>query len=394
MRPSLRQRLADAAEQRRGRRLERARHPGQAHPDHRLRRDRRELVNFCANDYLGLAHHPEVAGALAAAARTHGAGSGASPLVTGHHAPHAELEAALADFLGREAALVFPSGYQANLAVGQSLLGRGRRILVDRYNHASLNDGARLAGARLQRYDHANADAARDHARGAELLATDGVFSMDGDLAPLADLGRLCDDHDLPLWLDDAHGFGVLGATGRGSLEHLGLSRETADIHVITFGKALGTAGACVLGENALIEHLVNTARPLIYSTAAPPALAAATRRALEVMQAESWRREKLREHVARFRERAREHDLPLADSDTPIQPVLLGDNARTLAASEHLAGHGYAVTAIRPPTVPAGSARLRITLSAGHSPQDIDGLVETLSAWISSSNATVADPA
>lgn len=395
MRPGLSARLATAATRRTDKALVRRRVPAATDAGGRLQRAGVATINFCGNDYLGLTAHADVAGALAGAARRFGSGSGASPLVTGYHPEHRELEAALADFCGREAALLFPSGYQANLAVGQALIVQGRAVVADRLNHASLNDGCRLAGARLRRYSHADAGAARIRlGDGAEWVVTDGVFSMDGGLAPVAELARMCDDTDTPLWLDDAHGFGVLGDTGRGCLEYLNLPASAVDVYVATFGKALGTAGAFVAGDRALIDHLVNTARPLIYSTAAPPAMAAATRAALDIMQAENWRRERVFDNVRRFRTRGAEAGLELTDSFTPIQPVILGDNRTTLAASEYLADRGYAVAAIRPPTVPAGTARLRITLSAAHSPQDINGLVDTLNQWILSSTSTVTDRA
>lgn len=340
-------------------------------------RDGKRLVNFSGNDYLGLAAHPDVAGAMASATGKR-VGAGASALVSGYAPEHRELETALADWLGFEAAIVVGSGYQANLALGQSLLERGDQLLADRLNHASLNDGARLAGARIARYRHADAEAAEQRiGERTRWIASDGVFSMDGDLAPLPALVQLADRHDLGLWLDDAHGIGVLGATGRGILEHFGVDARTIDAFVVTFGKSLGTQGAAILGDAALIEALANRARGIVYSTAMAPPLAAATACALTLLQDESWRRTKLTENIERFRQRA--DSLPMSNSETPIQPVVIGDNARALAVSERLAEHGFLVRAIRPPTVPDGTARLRITLSAAHRPEQVDGLVAAL---------------
>ena len=342
-------------------------------PGLRVRVDGVDGVNFAGNDYLGLAAEAEPARAVTA-------GASASPLITGYHPVHHQLERALADFTGFEAVALFPSGYQANLAVGQALLQRGRGALADRLNHASLNDGLRLAGARIRRFAHADpaAAAARLDDR-IDVIASDGVFSMDGDLAPLAALADLATRHDTPLWLDDAHGFGVLGRDGRGVLEHLAVDVAAIDVFVATFGKALGTAGAFVAGDRALIEHLENVARPLIYSTALSPLLSALTLTHLERLRAESWRRERLSEHIDRFRNACRAGGVALFESPTPIQIVPAGDNQRALAWSRTLAEAGFLVGAIRPPTVPAGSARLRITLSSAHAPQDIDRLAATL---------------
>lgn len=339
------------------------------------------LINFSGNDYLGLAAHPEIAEAMASSARQR-VGSGASALVSGHAPEHRELEQALADWLGFEAAIVVGSGYQANLALGQTVLGRGDHVLADRLNHASLNDGARLAGARIRRYRHADAtDAEEMVGERTRWIASDGVFSMDGDLAPLPELVRLADHHDLGLWLDDAHGIGVLGENGHGTLEHFGVDARRIDAFIVTFGKTLGTQGAAILGDKALIEALTNRARGIIYSTAMAPPLAAATTRALELVQGESWRRERLARNIERFRQRASSLELPATHpgSETPIQPIIIGDNARAVRVSENLAERGFLVRAIRPPTVPEGTARLRITLSAAHQPEHIDQLFEAL---------------
>ena len=341
----------------------------------RVLRNGRSLVNFCANDYLGLASHPELAAAMRDVPAV---GSGASALVSGYSPLHRELERRLADFLGFESAVVVGSGYQANLALGQAMLGRGDAVLADRLNHASLNDGARLAGARMRRYAHADPEAARARVcESTRWIATDGVFSMDGDLAPVPDLVALADRHDLGLWLDDAHGIGVLGAEGRGIIEHLQVFSKEIDAFVATFGKSLGTQGAVIAGERALVEALINRARGVIYSTAPALPLVAATIRALELMQRESWRRARLAEHIARFRDRAA--GLDLSASPSAIQPVVVGDNARACAFSDRLAERGFLVRAIRPPTVPEGTARLRITLSAAHEPEQVDRLVDAL---------------
>ena len=293
------------------------------------------------------------------------------------------LEEELAAFTRRERALLFSTGYMANLAVMTALAGRSERVLLDRLCHASLIDGARLSGATLVRYAHADAlEAARlldaDAAHTA-LLATDGVFSMDGDLAPLPELTRCIRRRDLWLLVDDAHGLGVVGADGGGVLEHFGLGSDAVPILVGTLGKAFGSFGAFVAGSAELIEFLIQKARTYVYTTALPQPVAAATRAALTLVRTESWRRERLRTLVGRFRVAAHALGVPLANSTTPIQPVLLGSAAAALAAQRELASAGYWVVAIRPPSVPAGSARLRVTLSAAHTEAEIDGLAEQL---------------
>ena len=345
--------------------------------------DGRELVDFSSNDYLGLARHPALAAAMAKCAARTGAGSGASHLITGHGAEHDRLEEELAAFTRRERALLFSTGYMANLAVMTALAGRSERVLLDRLCHASLIDGARLSGATLVRYAHADAlEAARlldaDAAHTA-LLATDGVFSMDGDLAPLPELTRCIRRRDLWLLVDDAHGLGVVGADGGGVLEHFGLGSDAVPILVGTLGKAFGSFGAFVAGSAELIEFLIQKARTYVYTTALPQPFAAATSAALALVRTESWRRERLRTLVGRFRVAAHALGVPLANSTTPIQPVLLGSAAAALAAQRELASAGYWVVAIRPPSVPAGSARLRVTLSAAHTEAEIDGLAEQL---------------
>ena len=342
----------------------------------------RALVDFCSNDYLGLARHPAVIAALGPAAAAFGAGSGAAHLVSGHSAPHHALEEELAHFTGRERALLFSTGYMANLGVIGAFAGRGEAVLEDRLNHASLIDGARLAGARLLRYPHADAAAAgrvlaaRDDVA---LLATDGVFSMDGDVAPVPELAALAARARAWLLLDDAHGLGVLGAGGRGTLAQAGLGADAVPLLVGTLGKAFGTFGAFVAGDADTIEFLLQHARTYIYTTALPPAVAAATRVALRLAADEGWRRERLRSLIARFRAAAARAGLRPGASATPIQPLIVGAETEALRLSAALHAAGFWVAAIRPPTVPEGSARLRITLSALHREADVDALVAVL---------------
>ncbi|OAB60639.1 hypothetical protein AY599_09305 [Leptolyngbya valderiana BDU 20041] len=385
MRPGLARRLRAARQQRDDAGLSRAREAVvPIGPGLRVRCGDREMIDFSSNDYLGLGHQPSVVTAPASAS--------ASPLVSGHSGLHAALEEALCEYTGFEACCLFPSGYQANLAVGQALSERGDRALADRLNHASLNDGLRLAGARIQRYRHGDAQAARERwTPDCRLLVTDSVFSMDGDRAPLSELVALADDKDLALWLDDAHGFGVLGASGRGLIEACGLEPADIDVYVATFGKALGASGAFVAGERALIEHLENHARGLIYSTALAPALVEITLKNLRRLQRDPERRARLHANIERFRRHGDQLGLPLADSDTAIQILPLGDNHLALNWSRSLARAGFLVKAIRPPTVPEGSARLRLTLSADHSSQDIDRLCETLALLHRGSQAASA---
>jgi 8-amino-7-oxononanoate synthase len=344
--------------------------------------DGRALVNFCSNDYLGLARHPQLIEALRAAANAFGAGSGAAHLVTGHSIEHQRLEEELAAFTGRERALLFSTGYMANLGVITALAGRGDLVLGDRLNHASLIDAALLSGARHARYAHRDAaDAARrcpERERGL-VIATDGVFSMDGDVAPLAALAQLARAREAWLVVDDAHGLGVCGASGRGVLEEAQLGAQDVPVLVGTLGKAFGSFGAFAAGDREVIEYILQRARSYLFTTALPPAVAAATRAALRLAQQEPWRRERLRALVQRFRSGAQQIGLRLAPSATPIQPLLLGSAAQALAASAALREAGYWVAAIRPPTVAAGSERLRITLSAAHSEAQVDGLLDAL---------------
>jgi 8-amino-7-oxononanoate synthase len=345
----------------------------------------RRLLAFCSNDYLGLAQHPQLIDALKQAADAEGVGSGSAHLICGHRREHAALEEALAEWTGRERALLFSTGYMANLGVMQALLQRGELCVQDKLNHACLLDGAQLAGATLKRYPHADIEAAtrqlRSNDEDSALLATDGVFSMDGDIAPLRELAELCVNEGATFMVDDAHGLGVLGHEGAGSIAEAGLSERDVPILMATLGKAVGCSGAFVAGSAALIDGLTQFARTYIYTTAMPPALAAAARRAVAIAREESWRREKLDGLIQRFRRGAMELGLPLMPSRTAIQPLLLGDSQSALDASRALEAQGLLAIAIRPPSVPQGQARLRITLSAMHEEAHVDRLLQALSS-------------
>jgi 8-amino-7-oxononanoate synthase len=342
-----------------------------------------EYLAFCSNDYLGLADHPAVVEAFVDAARRWGVGSGASHLLSGHTREHHALEEELAEFTARPRALLFSTGYMANLAAVRALAGRGGVVHEDRLNHASLIDAGLASGAQLRRYPHRDAEALRGRLTapraGRALVATDGVFSMDGDVAPLGSLAAACRSHDATLFVDDAHGFGVLGEHGRGSVEFAGLGSDEVPVLMCTLGKAVGTFGAFVAGSTELIETLAQGAREYIYTTALPPPIAAATRASLQVMQEEPWRRAAALAHAARFRAEAAGLGLRLASSVSPIQPVLLGSESAALDASAALRDSGIFVPAIRPPTVPAGTSRLRITFSAAHADADLDRLLASL---------------
>jgi len=346
--------------------------------------DGKPCIAFCSNDYLGLSTHGEVIAAFREAA-LRGVGSGASHLVSGHGLEHEALEAELAEFTGRSRALVFSAGYMANLGIASALIERNDRVFEDRLNHASLLDAGLASGARFSRYPHGDpAGLLRQLARAAAAegnswILTDGVFSMDGDIAPLKDLAAAARDHGAFLIVDDAHGFGVLGPEGRGSVAAASLTGNDVPVLMGTLGKAIGTFGAFVAGSDTLIDALIQRARTYIYTTAMPPAVAAATRVALRVARTEEWRRNRLQQYIRRFRERAAELDLPVLPSDTPIQPVILGSDAAVLEASAILLEQGIFVGAIRPPTVPEGSARLRITFSAAHEEVDVDRLLTAI---------------
>lgn len=335
---------------------------------------------FCSNDYLGLSQNVAVREAFAAAAKQWGVGSGAAHLISGHTAAHAELERAFAEFMGYEAALLFSTGYMANLGAVAAHCGRRDVVLQDRLNHASLLDGAKLSGAELVRYRHGDLAHAKSKLP-AKLIATDGVFSMDGDIAPLAGLAELAKESSATLFVDDAHGFGVMGPGGRGCVAAAGLSSKDVPMQLCTLGKAAGTFGAVLLGSKAAIDMCINRARSYIYTTALPPAIARASRVALTQIKQGDHLRAKLQDNIDYFRRCAAELDLPLMRSNTAIQPILTPGNREVLAASSALLERGFLVTAIRSPTVGKGAERLRITLSADHEKIDIERLLEALSS-------------
>ncbi len=345
--------------------------------------DGHRYLSFCSNDYLGLANNPEVIRALQQGADQYGVGSGAAHLVTGHSKVHHELENELAEFVQRPRALLFSTGYMANLGVAGALIGHGSHLYEDRLNHASLVDAGRLCDGKMIRYRHADVGDLEqrlgEHGDNDCFIASDGVFSMDGDLAPVADLAKLAKLSHASLWIDDAHGLGVLGANGRGTLEVAGLGVDEVPIFMGTLGKALGTFGAFVAGSEDLIETLIQESRTYIYTTAIPAPVAAATRTSLRLAKKESWRRDHLRELIRYFREGASQLGLPVMDSVTPIQPIVVGDSKQCVSVSEALRSKGILITAIRPPTVPKDTARLRVTLSANHSTDHVDRLLECL---------------
>jgi 8-amino-7-oxononanoate synthase len=351
----------------------------------RLQVDAREMLAFCSNDYLGLAQHPDLIDSARAAAARWGVGATASPQICGHSLAHEQLETELAAFVGHERALYFYAGFPANVGIVPALVGRGDAVFSDALNHACLIDGARLSRAAIEVYPHNDVDAlgrllAASGAR-RKLIATDAVFSMDGDLAPLREMLTLAQRYDALLLIDDAHGFGVLGDGGRGSAAHLGLHGPRL-LYMATLGKAAGVAGAFVAGDSALVEWILQRARSYTFATAAPPLIAETLRTSLRVIDAEGWRREHLRALTRRLREGAAAALPPswhLAESETPIQPIVIGDNALTLDAMASLWREGLWVPAIRPPTVPDGSARLRVTLSAAHSLNDVERLLDAL---------------
>ncbi len=348
-----------------------------------LQVDGKSLVNFCSNDYLGLAGHPDIAAALKAGVDQYGTGSGASHLISGHSTAHQHLEEQLAAFTGRPRALLFSTGYMANLGVINALVNRHDLVLEDQLNHASLLDGGHLSRADYKRYKHNNMQQLdyllEQSTASRKLIVTDGVFSMDGDLAPLPEMSAVAAQHSGWLMVDDAHGVGVLGATGAGIVEQQGLTVEQVPILMGTLGKSFGTFGAFVAGSEALIETLIQFARTYIYTTALPPAIAAASSASLQLVRREHWRREHLQQLIQRFRDGAQQLGLQLMDSQTPIQPLLINNDQLVMEVNQQLRSRGFMVGAIRPPTVPAGSGRLRITLSASHSNQQIDQLLDAL---------------
>jgi len=344
--------------------------------------DGQRLLSFCSNDYLGLANHPAIAQAMKEGIDQYGVGSGSSHLVSGHHREHELLEQELAAFTGREAALVFSSGYMANVGVMSALMSRRDTIVQDRLNHASLIDGALLSQAKMLRFRHNDMAHLRRQlglAMGKKLVVSDGVFSMDGDCAPLLDVSRLCAEHAAWLLVDDAHGIGVLGPHGSGLVNAVGLTSADVPLLVGTLGKAFGTSGAFVAGDKTTIDYLLQTARPYIYTTATPPALAAATRMALTLVHGADAERAHLQTLIGHLRQGVRHLGYQLMPSATAIQPILVGANEAALQLSAQLRARGLLVTAIRPPTVPVNTARLRVTLSASHSLAQVDQLLNAL---------------
>jgi 8-amino-7-oxononanoate synthase len=378
--------LADELKQREAEGLLRRRRTLESPQGAQVRVDGEDVLSFCSNDYLGLAQHPALIQAACEGAQRLGVGAGASHLVTGHSAAHHELERKLAEFTGLPAALLFSTGYMANIGVITALLGRSDALFADRLNHASLNDAGLLSRARMQRYPHGDLAALERQLAGSDarrkLVVSDAVFSMDGDIAPVPELLALCEKHDAWLLLDDAHGFGVLGKTGRGILAHfpsLLTPHSSRIIYMATLGKAAGVFGAFVAGAPELIGWLVQSARSYIYTTATPPLLAAALLESVRVIEGEGWRRERLAELVAALRQGLESSRWSLMPSETPIQPLLIGSSVEAVRVSEGLRRQGILVPAIRPPTVPQGTARLRISLSAAHTRQDVERLVGAL---------------
>jgi 8-amino-7-oxononanoate synthase len=350
--------------------------------------DGKQVISFCSNDYLGFASHPAVREAATRAIARFGVGSGAAHLINGHSSAHHQLEEDLAEFTGYPRALLFSTGYMANLGTCQALLDHNDAVFEDRLNHASLIDAGLHSGARFQRYLHNDIQQLENKLdasgqAGLKLIVSDAVFSMDGDIARVPDLVRLCQQPDRWLMLDDAHGFGVLGQTGRGTLEHCQVSGHDVDVYMATLGKAIGTAGAFVAGSETLIETLIQQARTYIYTTAMPAAIAEATRASLKLLINEPEHRQRLAENIHYFRQCCEQNGLPVEASETAIQPIITGHESTTLALSDRLFEKGFLVTAIRPPTVPVGTARLRITLSAAHEKQHIDQLVDTLAGLL-----------
>lgn len=344
--------------------------------------DGKTYLSFCSNDYLGLANHPDLISAFQKGAQEYGVGAGASHLISGHMRPHEELEIALAKFVGLPRALYFSSGYAANTGVIPALAGEGDAIFSDALNHACIIDGTRLSKAEVKIYPHADitklARLIETSSAKRKLVVSDAVFSMDGDIAPIRELVTLCEQHDAWLLLDDAHGFGVLGANGRGVLEHFNIQSPNI-IYMATLGKAAGVSGAFVAGHADAIEWLIQRARTYVFSTASPPALAVALKESLRIFQQESWRREQLQKLIAHLRNSLVNLPWKLLPSQTAIQSLIIGSNADALSVMEKLKQKNIWVPAIRPPTVAVGSARLRISLSAAHSIEDVDRLVDGL---------------
>lgn len=346
--------------------------------------DGKQVINFCSNDYLGLANHSQIKKATIDAINHYGVGSGSAHLVNGHSIAHHKLEEELAAFTGYPRAVLFSTGYMANIGLCQTLTDKGDYIFEDKLNHASLIDGGLISKARLQRYLHNDIKNLQQKflktdAKSETLVLTDGVFSMDGDIANLPALSNLCKIKNSWLMVDDAHGFGTLGETGRGCLEHFSLNSDDIPIYMATLGKAIGTSGAFIAGSEALIESIIQKARTYIYTTAMPAAIAEATRCSLHIIKNEPCHLANLNNNISYFRNSCKELSLPIENSETAIQPIIIGDDYQSLKISEQLLERGFLVTAIRPPTVPKGTSRLRITLSAKHTHEHIDKLIDVL---------------
>lgn len=347
-----------------------------------LKVDGKQVINFCSNDYLGLANHPEVVARFKQATDQYGVGSGSAHLICGHSSAHHALEEELAEFTGRQRALLFSTGYMANLGLISALVGRSDTVLEDRLNHASLLDGGLLSRAQFKRYRHLEDNDLQEKlaaCTGRALIVSDGVFSMDGDLADMPRLAELAKQYQAGLFVDDAHGLGVLGKSGGGIVEHYDLSTDDVPILMGTLGKAFGTFGAFVAASDDIIELLIQKARSYVFTTAMPSAIAEATRVSLRLLQTEVWRREKLQHLISRFKAGAQQQCLQLMDSVTAIQPILIGDSQRAVDMSSALLAYGFWVSAIRPPTVPVGTARLRVTFSAEHEYHQVDALLDAL---------------
>ena len=351
--------------------------------------DDKNVISFCSNDYLGLANNPQIKQATIEAIKKFGVGSGSAHLVNGHSVAHHQLEEELAEFTGYPRAILFSTGYMANLGLCQALIDKNDYVFEDRLNHASLIDGGLISGARFQRYLHNDVSSLQqkisktyktDSEKPAEkLVLSDGVFSMDGDIANLPALAALCKTSNSWLMVDDAHGFGTLGQTGKGCLQHFSLTHTDVPIYMATLGKAMGTAGAFIAGSDELIETIIQKARTYIYTTAMPAAIAEATRCSLNIIQNEPEHLQNLNSNISYFRNCCSQADLAIENSQTAIQPLLIGDEKKAVLISQQLFELGFLVTAIRPPTVPEGTSRLRITLSAKHNKEHINQLIETL---------------
>ena len=346
--------------------------------------DGKKVLSFCSNDYLGLANHPDVVSRFKQAADQYGVGSGSAHLVSGHTKEHHALEEELADFIGTERVLLFSTGYMANLGVVSALCDRHSEIYEDKLNHASLLDAALLSRSKRIRFPHLDTENLEERLSNSEsqdkFIASDGVFSMDGDLAPLNKLVTLAEKNNATLMIDDAHGIGVLGEKGKGIIEHFGVENKHVPVLMGTLGKAFGTAGAFVAGSEELVETLIQKSRSYIFTTAMPAAVAAATRESLDIIKKENWRREKLQSLIAQFRKGASELGLTLIDSISPIQPIIIGSSEKTVSLSEKLLEKNILISAIRPPTVAEGTSRLRVTFSATHTEKHIEKLLKALS--------------